>query len=108
MREADCGTQSLRDTLQVLAGDGGVLEDHARPHLAELGGDLRFESVELGEDVRIVYFLVASFDVDDLAGTERVIGGVGLIDSLLQQGGRVGHDDDCRVRFPVEYGLPYE
>lgn len=108
LREADCGTQSLRDALEIFAWDGGVLEDHARPHLAKFGGNLGFECGELGEDVVVVGGLISSFDVDDLAGSQWVVGGICLIDSLLEHGGCIGHDNDGSVGFPVEYGLPHK
>ena len=45
--EADGGGEGLRRSLQVGDGDGGVLQDHARPHLPDHGGDFGFEGAEL-------------------------------------------------------------
>ena len=104
LREADGRAEGLRCPLQVAAQDAAVAEHLGRPHLAELGRDLRLEGGQLRRDVRRDGVLVAGFDVDDLAGSERVVRGVARLHGLLEERGGVGVDHDCGPGLVVEHG----
>ena len=91
--------------MQVCDGDGGVLEDHARPHFAEHGGYLCIEGAELREDVVVVGVLVARFDPDLLAGAAGIIARIALLDCLLEEGCSIGIDDYRGPRFLVIHSL---
>lgn len=104
--EANSGIQRLRDALEVFSWDGGILPDHAGPHLAKLGSHLCFEGGELRKDIIQMSRFVSGFDVDDLASSKRIVGSVCLINGLPEHRGRVWHDDDGGVCFPIKDGLP--
>ena len=104
LREADGRAEGLRRPVQVGARDATVAEHLGGPHLAEPGRDVVLEGVQLRRDVRRDGVLVAGFDVDDLAGPERVVGGVARLHGLLEEGGGVGVDHDCGPGVLLEHG----
>ena len=96
----------MRDRLQVCDWDAGVFENHARPHLAEGGGDFRLEARKGREDVTVNGILISSFDPNGLTGPQRVITGITLLDSLLEERRRIRIDDDCRPCLEVIHSFP--
>ena len=50
--------------------------------------------------------LISSFHKDDLTGSQRIVTGITLLYSLLQERRRVRIDYDCRPRLEIVHGLP--
>ena len=92
-READSGGYGLRDSRERRAGVGCVCHEPAGPHLTEGGLDGCGNLVKEGYYVGVNCGFVAGFDVDELTGSEGVVGVVSSQDGGLEKGGRVGVDD---------------
>ena len=104
LREADGRAEGLRHSLQLGARDAGVGEHLAGPHLAEFGGDFGLEGVQLGQDVRGMRFLVAGFDIDHLASSQRIVRGVAGFHGLLKKRGGVRVDHNGCPGLLLEHG----
>ena len=95
----------MRRGLQVRDRDAGVLQDRARPHLAELRGHFRLELGKGRKDVIVDGVLVPSFHPYGLTCSQRIVAGIPLLDGLLKECRRIRVDDNCRIRFEVVDGL---
>ena len=104
--EADGRAQGLRGRLEVGDWDAGVAEDHARPHLAEFGGDFGLEAREGRKDVVVNGVLIPCCHPHCLTGPQGVVTGIALLYRLLEERRSVRVDDDCRPCLEVIHSLP--
>jgi hypothetical protein len=78
-----------------------VVTGHA--YCSELAGDLLLELSEKRKHVISVGGFISSFDIEDLESTHGIIAGISVPHCFLEEGCRIGVDDDCCPGFIIPY-----